>query len=163
GRAELADWIASPENPLTARVMANRIWLNLFDHGIVPTPDNFGTAGQAPTNQPLLDALALSFVEDGWSVKRLVKQIVMSRTYQLASDKDGGDCAADPDNALYWRKSPRRLEAEEIRDAMLAVAAKLDLTPVKGSIVANVEGPVTSLLRAGRYAGSPGMARSVGG
>jgi hypothetical protein len=161
GRLELADWIASPENPLTARVMANRVWLKLFDQGLVPTPDNFGTTGQKPTNQPLLDHLAISFVENGWSVKKLIKQIVMSRTYQMASDFNEANYAADPDNILHWRMSKRRLDAEAIRDAMLAVAGKLDLRPPAGSPVAMVEGQVQQLLRPGGGAagglGRPGM------
>ncbi len=168
GRLELADWIVSPENPLTARVMANRVWVNLFDHGIVPTPDNFGTTGQKPTNQALLDYLAIRFVEQGWSVKRLVKDIVMSHTYQLASDYNEANYAVDPDNALLWRMSKRRLDAESIRDAMLAVSGRLDLNPPKGrSPVEKVEGPVLSLLRPGGFGGAPGapggMFRRPGG
>ena len=147
GRVELANWIASPENPLTARVMANRVWLSLFEKGLVPTPDNFGTTGQPPTNQPLLDALAISFVENGWSIKKLVKQVVMSHTYQLASDYQEANYAVDPENNWHWRMSKRRLDAEAIRDGMLAVAGTLDLTPPKGSPVANSEGPVQQLLR----------------
>ncbi|MBI3882514.1 MAG: DUF1549 domain-containing protein [Verrucomicrobia bacterium] len=154
GRAELADWIASPENPLTARVMANRVWVNLFDHGIVPTPDNFGTTGQMPTNQKLLDSLAIAFVENGWSVKKLVKQIVMSRTYQLASDHSEANYAADPDNHLHWRMSKRRLDAEAIRDSMLAIAGKLDLAPpAERSIVERTEGNVLRLALAGAGGG----------
>ncbi len=166
GRLELADWIASPENPLTARVMANRVWLWIFDKGLVPTPDNFGTTGQKPTNQALLDALAISFVEQGWSVKQLVKQIVMSHTYQLASDYHEANYAADPENNLHWRMSKRRLDAEAIRDAMLAVAGKLDLTPPKGSPVANTEGPAQQLIRPlpGLGGGGPGARfRGMGG
>lgn len=162
GRAELADWIASAENPLTARVMANRVWLNLFDHGIVLSPNNFGTTGQAPTNQALLDALAISFVENGWSVKKLVKQLVLSRTYQLASEYNATNYSVDPENLLHWRKSQRRLEAEEIRDAMLALAGKLDLSPPRGSIVANVEGPVQQLLRPSGLAGAAGLGARPG-
>ena len=156
GRVELANWIASAENPLTARVMANRVWLNLFDHGIVPTPDNFGTTGQAPTNQKLLDLLAISFVENGWSVKKLIKQMVMSHTYQLSSDYNETNYATDPDNHLHWRKSQRRLEAEEIRDAMLAISGKLDLTPPLASPVERIEGNVLALLRPGGFGGGPG-------
>ncbi|MBI5773893.1 MAG: DUF1549 domain-containing protein [Verrucomicrobia bacterium] len=168
GRLELAGWIASAENPLTARVMANRVWVNLFDRGLVPTPDNFGTTGQMPENQALLDYLALSFVESGWSVKKLVKQIVMSRTYQLASDYQAAGYAADPDNALHWRMSKRRLDAEAIRDAMLAVAGKLDLTPPKDDLpVAKSEGGVQILLRptppAGGVGGGPFRGRMGAG
>ncbi len=166
GRLELADWIASPENPLTARVMANRTWLWIFGQGLVPTPDNLGTTGQRPTNQALLDALAISFVENGWSVKQFVKQIVMSHTYQLASDYNEANYAADPENNFHWRMSKRRLDAEAIRDSMLAVAGKLDLTPPKGSPVANSEGPAQQLIRPlpGLGGGGPGARfRGMGG
>ena len=149
GRLELAKWIASPENPLTARVMANRVWLQLFDTGIVPTPDNFGAMGQPPANQPLLDHLAMSFVEHGWSVKKLIRQIVLSHTYQLGSEHDAANFAVDPDNIHHWRMSQRRLDAECIRDAMLVVAGKLDLHQPDGSPVANSEGPVLVLMRFG--------------
>ncbi|HEY6168729.1 MAG TPA: DUF1553 domain-containing protein, partial [Verrucomicrobiae bacterium] len=156
GRLELANWIASRDNPLTARVMANRVWLHLLDKGIVPTPDNFGTTGQMPTNQELLDVLAVKFMDNGWSVKKLVREIVLSRTYQLASAYNEANYAADPDNTLHWRMSKRRLDAESIRDAMLAVAGKLDLTPQSGSTVARVEGPVLALNRPGGLGGIPG-------
>ncbi len=149
GRLELAEWIASPENPLTARVMVNRIWLHLLGTGIVPSPDNFGTTGQLPTNQPLLDYLAISFVENGWSIKKMVQQIVLSHTYQLGSEYNAADYALDPDNTYLWRMSKRRLEAEEIRDAMLQISGKLDLTPPHGSPTAPFEGPVVTMMRFG--------------
>ncbi|HYH63457.1 MAG TPA: DUF1549 domain-containing protein, partial [Urbifossiella sp.] len=120
GRKELAEWVASKDNPLTARVMVNRVWLNLFGQGLVPTPDNFGVAGRPPTNPALLDSLAVTFVEDGWSVKKLIRRIVLSRAYQLDSRTDARNAEADPDNALVWRMSPRRLDAEALRDSMLA-------------------------------------------
>src|SRR6185312_5107731 len=82
GRLELANWIASRNNPLTARVMANRVWQHLFGRGIVPTPDNFGAAGQPPTNAALLDWLALTFIDDGWSVKKLIRRVVLSEAYR---------------------------------------------------------------------------------
>lgn len=149
GRLELAEWIASPENPLTARVMANRIWLNLFGQGIVASPDNLGTTGQKPANQALLDALAISFVENGWSVKQLVKEMVMSHTYQLSSEYSSSNYNIDPDNTTHWRMSKRRMDAEAIRDTMLATAGTLDLTPFRGSAVAASEGPAQQLLRGG--------------
>jgi hypothetical protein len=136
GRRELADWIASKDNPLTARVMANRVWLHLMGRGLVPTPDNFGANGQPVSHAALLDRLALSFAEDGWSVKKLVRTIVLSRAYQLSSRFDDKNFEADPDNVLVWRMPKRRLEAEALRDAMLAVAGRLDRTPPKGSAVA---------------------------
>jgi hypothetical protein len=136
GRLELADFIASTDNPLTARVMANRIWLHLIGRGIVPTADNFGANGLPPTDQPLLDYLAVNFTDNGWSVKKLIRTIVLSRTYQLSAQFDEKNFEADPDNTLVWRMPTRRLEAEALRDAMLQVAGKLDLNAPKGSPVA---------------------------
>jgi hypothetical protein len=136
GRRELADWIASPDNPLSARVMANRVWLHLIGRGLVPTPDNFGVSGQPASHPALLDHLALSFVEKGWSVKQLIRSIVLSRVYRLTSQFDDKNFEADPDNVLVWRIPKRRLEAEALRDTMLALAGRLDLTPPKGSSVA---------------------------
>ena len=147
GRRELADAIASPANPLTARVMVNRIWLHLFGRGLVPTPDNFGTTGQPPTHPALLDHLAQQFIAHGWSVKKLIREIVLSRTYQLGAAYDPINYAADPDNTWHWRMSPRRLDAEAIRDSLLAVSGRLELTPPRGSQVAASEGPVQTLQR----------------
>ena len=138
GRLDLAYWIASPDNPLTARVMANRVWLKLMGQGIVATPDNFGVMGMKPTHPELLDHLALSLVADGWSVKKLVRRIVLSRAYQLASTHDHRNHAIDPDNRLRWRMDQRRLDAEAIRDAMLAISGMLDERPPVGSPVARV-------------------------
>lgn len=138
GRLDLAFWIASRDNPLTARVMANRVWLKLMGEGIVSTPDNFGVMGMAPSHPELLDHLAVVFMEDGWSVKKLVRRIVTSRAYRLAAVHDESNFAVDPDNRLRWRMDQRRLDAEAIRDAMLAVAGRLDLSPVPGSPVARV-------------------------
>jgi len=136
GRKELADWIASPTNPLTARVMANRIWHWLFGEGLVSTVDNFGTMGAAPSNQALLDHLACRLIENRWSIKTTLREIVLSRTYQLASTHDEANFATDPGNALLWRHAKRRLDAECIRDAMLAASGQLDLAPPLGSVVA---------------------------
>ena len=147
GRRELADAIASPDNPLTARVMANRIWLHLFGRGLVPTPDNFGATGQPPPHPALLDHLAQQFIAHGWSVKKLIREIVLSRTYQLGAAYDPINYAADPDNTWHWRMSPRRLDAEAIRDSLLAVSGRLELTPPRGSQVAGSEGPVQTLQR----------------
>src|SRR4029077_21041212 len=88
GRRELADWIASTDNPLTARVLVNRVWLHLIGRGLVPTPDNFGANGQPPSHPELLDYLAVSFAENGWSVKKLIRTIVLSRAYQLSTQFD---------------------------------------------------------------------------
>ncbi len=135
GRRELALWLASRDNPLTARVMVNRVWLHLFGRGLVATPDNFGAAGQPPNHPELLDTLAVSFMDQGWSVKTLIRQVMLSRAYQLGSSHDARNFEVDPDNALVWRMSPRRLEAESLRDAVLAVSGRLVLEPPVGSAV----------------------------
>ena len=134
GRAELAEWIASKDNPLTSRVVANRAWHWLFGSGIVRTVDNFGVTGETPSHPELLDHLAATFVQDGWSVKKLVRRIVLSRTYQQGA----GDAAGDPENRLFGRSNRRRLEAEAIRDTMLSVSGKLDLTPHGPTFPANL-------------------------
>jgi len=138
GRLDLAFWIASRDNPLTPRVMANRVWLKLMGAGLVPTPDNFGLMGMDPSHPELLDHLAVVFMDDGWSVKKLIRRIVLSRGYQLAAVHDEANFAIDPDNRLRWRMDQRRLDAEVIRDAMLAVAGRLDLEPTPGSPVARL-------------------------
>ena len=154
GRRELADWIASSDNPLTARVMANRVWLHLFGRGIVATPDNFGASGNLPSNPALLDHLARSFTDNGWSVKKLIRSLVLSRAYQMSSQFDETSYEADPDNVLVWRMNKRRLEAEPMRDAILAISGRLDLTPPKGNFIAkNGEGNVGFAFR-----GRPGDA-----
>jgi len=146
GRRELAEWIASADNPLTARVMVNRVWLWLFGEGLVRTADNFGTTGDAPSHPELLDYLAARFVTEGWSVKILVREIVLSRTYQQSSSiydlRSTIDAAAegshvirksnivnhaDPENHCLARAHRRRLTAEQLRDAMLAISGQLEL------------------------------------
>jgi hypothetical protein len=136
GRLELADWLTRPENPLTARVMANRVWQHLLGEGIVATADNFGATGERPTHPALLDYLAGRFIANGWSVKKLIREIVLSRTYQLSTANHPQNYAVDPDNNFLWRANQRRLDAEAIRDAALAVAGQLDLAPPRGSPVA---------------------------
>jgi len=135
GRLELADWIASEKNPLTARVMVNRIWHHLFGRGLVPSVDNFGVIGKPPSHPQLLDALALRFMSEGWSVKRMIRTILLSRTYQLSSSVDSKNLKADPGNRLLWRATPRRIEAEAIRDAVLTVSGQLNLECPDGSAV----------------------------
>ena len=135
GRLQLAEWLTRPDHPLTARVMVNRIWLHLFGQGIVRTPDDFGVYGERPTHPELLDHLANRFVEDGWSVKRLIRNIVLSRTYQLSSDAAENVIKADGENLLVGRHNRRRLDAESLRDSMLAVSGRLNLEPAEGSIV----------------------------
>ncbi len=138
GRRELADWIASPENPLTARVMTNRVWHHLFGRGLVTSVDNFGTMGEAPSNPALLDHLTTRFIEQGWSVKKLIREIMLTRAYQLGTNYESANYSTDPDNTLVWRMTPRRLDAEAARDAMLAVAGKLETTPPVGSTPARI-------------------------
>jgi len=124
GRREMADWIASPQNPLTARVFVNRVWTWLFGTGIVRTVDIFGTTGEKPSHPELLDYLARRFVEEGWSVKRLIREIVLSRTWQEAVTKSP---AADLENRLFLHANRRRLDAEQLRDTILAVSGQLKL------------------------------------
>ena len=133
GRLELARWLTSTQNPLTSRVMANRVWQHLFGQGLVRTVDNFGVTGDAPSHPELLDYLAARFVKDGWSVKKLVRSIVLSHAYQLAADAPEANLVVDPANRLVWRHSPRRLDAEEIRDATLLAAGKLNLSRPEAS------------------------------
>ena len=127
GRLELAEWLASPDNPLTARVIVNRVWGHLFGRGLVSTVDNFGVKGDVPSNPELLDYLANQFVSDGWLIKKLVRDLVLSHAYRLGTDAPAQHHELDPDNRLIWRHSPRRLDAEELRDAMLATAGRLQL------------------------------------
>jgi hypothetical protein len=143
GRKELAEWLTAPSNPLTSRVMVNRVWHWIFGQGIVTTTDNFGTTGTKPSNQALLDAMAVHFTQSGWSTKKLIREIVLSHAYQLSSDFNDQDFAADPENALVWRMSKRRLEAECIRDAVLASSGQLNPQPPIGSAIAQAgDGPI---------------------
>lgn len=127
GRLALAEWLTDAENPLTARVMVNRIWQFHFGRPIVATPSNFGIQGEAPTHPELLDWLAGQFIESGWSIKAMHRLIMSSQTYQLSAAHDAGNAALDSDNAYYWRFDRRRLDAESIRDSMLALGGNLDL------------------------------------
>ncbi len=127
GRLELARWIASGDNPLTARVMVNRIWQHHFDKGLVTTPSNFGLRGEPPTHPELLDWLADRLVRSGWSVKAVHREILLSKTYRLSSSANDVIAAKDPGNRWYGRHDRRRLDAEAVRDALLAVAGRLDL------------------------------------
>lgn len=140
GRLELAEWVASEANPLTARVWANRVWLHLFGAGIVRTPDNFGLSGTPPTHPELLDWLALRLVEGHWSTKSLVRELVLSRTYRMSSRASAAATQKDPDNLWLSHMPKRRLEAEAIRDAMLAVSGTLRMAPPVASPVALLEG-----------------------
>ena len=137
GRGELAHWLTDVEHGaghLTARVLANRIWQHLIGQGLVRTVDNFGRTGEEPSHPELLDHLALDLIESGWSIKAVVRSIVMSRTFALSSEFHGEGDAVDPANQLLWRAHRRRLEPEALRDAMLSVAGHLDLAPMDSSV-----------------------------
>jgi len=128
GRMELAQAIANRENPLTARVIVNRIWLGHFSAGLVRTPSDFGVRSEPPTHPELLDYLAARFMDEGWSQKNLHRWLLLSATYQQASDDDSRNAALDPNNQLLWKMNRRRLDFEAMRDTLLAVAGKIDLT-----------------------------------
>lgn len=127
GRRQLAEWLTDPTNPLTARVMANRIWQWHFGKGIVSTPNDFGRRGERPTHPELLDWLASRFVESGWSIKTLHRLILLSSTYQMNGEFHADKAARDPENELLWRFERRRLSAEEIRDTLLFVSGSLEI------------------------------------
>jgi len=127
GRLELAEAIADAKNPLTARVMANRLWQQHFGRGIVGTPSNFGKLGEAPTHPELLDYLATRLVGNGWSIKKLHREILLSAAYQASAATDPEAMETDPDNRLLWHMQRQRLQVEEFRDALLSVSGKLDL------------------------------------
>ncbi len=128
GRRELAQWIVDPQNPLPARVIANRVWYWLMGRGLVRTVDNFGSTGETPTHPELLDHLASDFVDRGWSIKQLIRKIMLSRVYQLSSKLDPAGSRIDPPNDLFWRMNRKRLRAEDVRDTLLFVAGSLDQT-----------------------------------
>ena len=136
GRLALARWVGSNDNPLTARVMVNRIWQKMIGRGIVNSTDNFGVTGQSPSHPELLDDLAMQFVDSNWSVKDVIRKIATSRVYRMQSTFDKESHEVDPDNALIWRANPRRLDAEALRDAMLQISGEIDLDRPRGSEVA---------------------------
>jgi len=127
GRLQLADWLAQPRNPMTARVMVNRLWQWHFGEGIVRTPDNFGKMGDRPTHPELLDYLADQFVRNNWSIKAMQRMIMLSSTYQQSSEGNPKSVEADPENLLVSRFNRQRLDIEEIRDSLLAIDGTLDL------------------------------------
>jgi hypothetical protein len=137
-RLNLADAICSPQNPLTARVIVNRVWQHHFGRGIVASASNFGMVGERPTHPELLDTLAVRFMESGWSLKWLHREIMLSSVYQLSADQDAHNAAQDPGNRLLWRFAPRRLDVEAWRDAVLAVSGRLDRT-IGGPAVGSTE------------------------
>ena len=136
GRLEMANWIASSANPLTSRVFVNRVWLHLIGEGLVRTPDNFGKMGRRPTHPELLDYLAATFVDDDrWSVKKLIRRIVVSRVFRLSSSAVSN---ADPDNELLTRGFRRRLDVESLRDSLLQISGQLDLNQVGGRTIEKI-------------------------
>ena len=127
GRLQLAHWLTDSSNPLTGRVIVNRVWRWHFGRGLVGTPDNFGRLGELPTHPQLLDWMTVRFVEDGWSIKSLHRMILSSSTYQLSSRANPQAARVDPENRLLWRATVRRLEAEAIRDSLLFASGELNL------------------------------------
>ena len=127
GRLELAEWLTSPHNPVTPRVLVNRIWLHIFGAGLVQSVDYFGVHGEQPSHPELLDDLAIRFVTDQqWSLKSLIRELVLSSTYRMSSDHHPAAAKNDPENRCLWRMNRRRLTAESIRDAMQAISGRLD-------------------------------------
>ena len=139
GRLQLADWVADERNPLTARVTVNRIWQKLFGEGLVRSVDYFGARGETPSHPELLDHLASRFVQNGWSQKQLIREVVLSRAYRMSSAHNPTAETKDPDNRLLWRMNRQRLDAEAIRDSMLAISGKL--TPSSGGPALPLEFP----------------------
>ena len=137
GRREFAEWLTARDNPLTARVMVNRVWQHLIGNAIVNEPENFGASGPAPSNPALLDYLAVDFMDNGWSVKHMVRSIVTSRVYRLSSAFDKPRFEVDPENKYVARANVRRLDAEAIRDTILAISGQIDLSRPKASLVAS--------------------------
>jgi hypothetical protein len=128
GRLELAKWLTDDRQPLTPRVYVNRVWQQLFGTGIVRSSDNFGVRGDLPSHPELLDYLASEFIKEGWSTKKLVQRLVLTSTYRMSASPNPAAHEMDPENRLLWRMNPRRLEAETIRDSILAISGKLDVT-----------------------------------
>jgi mono/diheme cytochrome c family protein len=143
-RRVLAEWIASKNNPMTAKVMANRLWQHHFGRGIVRSSNNFGHIGDQPTHPDLLNWLAAELVEGDWKLKRMHKLIMMSRTYQMASRGNQAALAADPNNDFFWRFDMRRLTAEEIRDSILALTGQLNLKMAGPSIYTEIPAEVAN-------------------
>ncbi len=140
GRLELANWLSDRGNPLTARVAVNRAWAHLFGAGLVESLDNFGALGEPPSHPELLDQLAVTFMDQQhWSLKQLIRSIVLSRTYQLSSAHHEANYAVDPGNRLVWRMNRRRLDAESIRDSILMASGQLDLKRPTGSMLGKLD------------------------
>lgn len=143
GRLQLANWIASENNPLTARVIVNRVWSWMFGQGMVKSVDNFGTTGDLPSNQALLDHLAKKFMDQQWSIKKLIREIALSHTYAQSSEHNEAAFLTDPENELQWRANRRALEAECLRDGLLAASGSLRPDRPHGSMISRSgEGPI---------------------
>ncbi|WP_254513023.1 DUF1549 and DUF1553 domain-containing protein [Anatilimnocola floriformis] len=140
GRLELARWLTAANQPLTPRVMANRVWQHLFGVGIVRTVDDFGMNSEEPTHPELLDHLAVELRDNGWSLKQLIRGLVLSRAYRLSSVHQPSAAEADGSNSLYWRMNLRRLEIEPLRDSLLEIAGRLELDPPAGIQIAGIGG-----------------------
>jgi hypothetical protein len=139
-RAKLAQWLTSPQNPLTARVLVNRVWVWHFGQAIVRTPNDFGAQGEPPTHPELLDWLACDFQDHGWDLKRLHRLIMLSRAYRMQSTAGGRGMQVDPENRLLWHFPRHRLEGEAIRDSMLACAGSLNCEPFGRPVVPPLSG-----------------------
>jgi hypothetical protein len=169
GRLELARWLSDSSNPLTARVMVNRIWQHLIGKPLVSEPDNFGMSGPGTKHQTLLDYLAVKFMEDGWSVKKTIRSIVLSRVYRLSTEVQRQDFEKDPENEYLARGNRKRLDAEALRDSMLTISGQIDFKRPRGSVISNIglavigpNGPVAPVLpmlsqNASSKAGEPAM------
>ena len=142
GRLQLADWVASEENSLTSRVAVNRMWHHLFGAGLVRTVDNFGKMGEKPSHPELLDYLARRFIEQGWSRKKIIREILVSNTYRQSTDYEPKVLELDPENRLLSHASRRRLDAESLRDSILHCSGELDLTAGGPTIAAKGKGPI---------------------
>jgi hypothetical protein len=157
GRLELARWLTSPQNPLLARVIVNRVWRWHFGQGLVRSVDNFGKLGESPSHPELLDWLATRLIDDGWSLKSLHKRILLSQVYQMSTAWNGPAARIDPEDRLLWRRPRRRMEAEVLRDSLLAVSGQLDTT-MGGTLL--VSAPFQNLSDSGA-ARNPALYRSM--
>ena len=142
GRLELAHWLTGETNPLAARVIVNRVWHHLFGRGLVRTVDDFTPTGEAPSHPELLDTLAVDFMDHNWSIKRLIRGIVLSRVYRLGTDHSSANFDIDPENQYLWRMNPRRLHVEAIRDTILAVSGSLRLSGPESSLIDSSGGEI---------------------
>ena len=162
GRLQLADWLTRGDHPQTARVMANRIWLHLFGRGLVDTPDDFGVYGARPSHPALLDHLAHRFMDGNWSVKKMIRTITLSRSYQLDSIcRDNRLLEEDPENILVGRHTRRSLDAETMRDRILQAGGSLDLSPSQGSAIAHLDILLNWPPGEAKYLHEPNTHRSV--